>query len=248
MAVKPLSIQLYTLRDHLARDVDSALSRLAQIGYTQVEPFAFTQFKADLVAGLKAHGLAAPTAHMRLLGADLPEVFAAAKEIGISTVIDPLVDPKRWTTREDVAAVAAEINAISREARDHGLTIGYHNHAFELENRIEGVPALEVFADDLADDVVLELDTYWAEVGGVSCLDLIARLEDRLAALHIKDGPKTKENLDQVAVGAGSMPIAEIIAASPDTLHVVELDDYRGDVFDAAAESLRFLTGVRGGQ
>ena len=47
---------------------------------------------------------------------------------------------------------------------------------------------------------------------------------------------------DQVAVGAGRMPIREVIAAARNLeAGVVELDDFNGDIFDAVGESLAYL-------
>ena len=63
--------------------------------------------------------------------------------------------------------------------------------------------------------------------------------------LHIKDGPKTKDDTEQVAVGRGTMPVRDILRAAPQALAVVELDDHNGDVFTALEQSHSFLDGVR---
>ncbi len=63
--------------------------------------------------------------------------------------------------------------------------------------------------------------------------------------LHVKDGDGSHDDKKQVAVGDGVMPVREIIAAAPDALHVVELDDHEGDVFQAVADSYAFLQGAR---
>jgi len=91
--------------------------------------------------------------------------------------------------------------------------------------------------------VILELDTYWAAVGGEDVVPLLGRLGDRVQFLHIKDGPLTKDDKEQLAVGAGKMPIDEILAAAPAALAVVELDDFTGDVFDAVTDSFTYLNG-----
>src|SRR5699024_12390346 len=78
---------------------------------------------------------------------------------------------------------------VTIEEAVHGLTIGYHNHWWELAQQIEGRPALEVFADLLDERIVLEVDTYWAAVGGVDAPDLLRRLGERVKFLHVKDGP-----------------------------------------------------------
>ncbi len=147
--VSRISVQLYTVREALAADLDGTLARLAAIGFTQVEPFGLTSSAATLAPVLAAHGLSAPSAHTSVIGADLDAVLTAAAATGTTLVIDPHVDRARWTTTEDVAAIAAELNTAAQRAADAGVTIGYHNHEFELETRIGGRPALEVLADHL---------------------------------------------------------------------------------------------------
>jgi sugar phosphate isomerase/epimerase len=237
-----LSLQLYTVRAELDRDLDGAVARVAGIGFRQVEPFGLTELGPRLAGPLAEHGLTAPTSHAGLLGADLPAVFEAAAKLGTGTLIDPYVDPKRWQAEGDVRQIATELNEVAAKAQDHGLTIGYHNHHFELESRIDGRHALEVFAEHLDPAVVLEVDTYWAAVGGADVPALLERLGDRVVALHVKDGDGSLDNKAQVAVGAGTMPVPAILAAAPDSLAVVELDDFAGDMFTAVADSYAYLS------
>jgi sugar phosphate isomerase/epimerase len=121
------------------------------------------------------------------------------------------------------------------------VRVGYHNHAQELEIVHDGTTALELLASHLDDAVVLEVDTYWAAVGGQDPVALLGRLGGRVHALHLKDGPPTGEVRDQVALGQGPLPLREVVAAAPDALRVVELDDTRGDRFTALADSLAWL-------
>lgn len=243
MAQAQISVQLYTVRNAIAADLPGTLNRIAEIGFRDVELYGFVDRAHEYTDALGAAGLGAPSAHAHLVGVELDAVFAAARRIGINTVIDPHIDEARWTTRDDVTAIARELNEIARAADDAGVAIGYHNHAFELEHRVDGVSALEVFADALDPQVTLELDTYWAAVGGEADVPaLLARLGERVGFLHVKDGPLTKDDSEQVAVGAGRMPVEDILAAAPHALRVVELDDFAGDVFVALADSHEYLT------
>lgn len=236
------SLQLYTVRGPLEEDLDGTVKRVAELGFTAVEPYNFVATADTLAAALAANGLTAPSGHAPLLRADQDEIFQAAKKLGIGTVIDPHVDSARWTTESDVKATADALNAAAAKGAEYGITVGYHNHEFELENRIGGRSALEVMAEHLDPQVVLEVDTYWAAVGGEEPVALIERLGDRVRFIHIKDGPLTKEDKDQVAVGSGKMPIREIIAAAKHLeAGVVELDDFNGDIFDAVGDSLTYL-------
>ena len=239
-----LSVQLYTVRDALAEDFDGTLERIAGFGFSRVEPFAVVDFVEEL-RGLARHGLSAPTTHGTLVGADLEPVFAAATELGIETVIEPFVDPARWTTEEDIAAVAAELNAAAERAAAYGLRVGYHNHHFELANTVDGTHGLEVLAAHLAPEVVLEVDTYWAYAGGADVPALLRRLGERVVALHVKDGDGTTNTEKQVPVGSGTLPIWDILDAAPDALRVVELDDCETDLVEAVAASRAFLIAGR---
>jgi len=240
--VTSLSVQLYTLRELLAEDLPRTLERLAALGLAHVEPFRLTDYAAELAPALAATGLTAPTAHQHVVGTGTAdEVFATAASLGVGTVFDPRIDRQRFESVDDVAAVADDLNAAAAIAARHGVRVGYHNHAQELEIVLDGTTALELLAADLDDAVVLEVDTYWAAVGGQDPVALLQRLGDRVTAVHVKDGPATADPIDQVPVGQGSLPIREILAAAPQALRVIELDDTRGDRFQAVADSCTWL-------
>lgn len=236
------SLQLYTLRTAMGEDLPGTIKRVADLGYTAVEPYNFVATADELAAALSENGLTAPSGHAPLLGADQDEIFEAARKLGIGTVIDPHVERSRWTTDEDIRATAEALNAAARKGAGYGITVGYHNHEFELEERIDGTSALEVLAGYLDPEVVLEVDTYWAAVGGENPVELLRRLGGRVRFIHIKDGPLTKDNKEQVAVGSGSMRIWDVLGAAPGLeAAVVELDDFDGDIFSAVADSLAYL-------
>ena len=73
---------------------------------------------------------------------------------------------------------------------------------------------------------------------------LLERLGSRVQLLHIKDGPLSTNDLEQVAVGSGSMPVPAILAAAPQAIRVVELDDFDGDMLTAVADSAAYLVGL----
>lgn len=236
------SLQLYTVRKPLEADLAGTIAKVAAIGYTNVEPYNFVATADELAAALKANGLSAPSGHAPLLRADQDEIFKAAKQLGIETVIDPHVDSAQWNTEEDIKATASALNAAAVKGAEYGIRVGYHNHEFELESRVNGRSALEVLADHLSPEVVLEVDTYWAAVGGEDPAELLKRLGDRVRFIHIKDGPLTKVDADQLAVGAGKMPIWDVIGAATSLeVGVVELDDFTGDIFDAIGDSFNYL-------
>jgi sugar phosphate isomerase/epimerase len=236
------SLQLYTLRNAIAEDLPGTIKRVAEIGFTQVEPYNFVATAKELGAALKENGLTAPSGHAPLMSQDQDQIFAAAKELGITTVIDPFLPAEHWQKAEDIQATAEKLNAAAKKGAEYGIRVGYHNHAWELESTIEGRTALEYFESLLDPELVLEVDTYWAAVGGQDPVELLARLGDRVKFIHIKDGPLNKDNKAQQPAGQGKVPVLEVIAAAKSLeVGVVEFDDYSGDIFEGISESLSFL-------
>ncbi|HKT57265.1 MAG TPA: sugar phosphate isomerase/epimerase [Microbacterium sp.] len=257
------SVQLYSVRDAIGENIDAALARLAEIGFTKAEPYGFHTNTGDVKRALTAAGISAPSGHASVIDNATPEaVFDAAAELGIRTVIDPFVPTDRWQTADDVAKIAARVNELSAQAQERGLEFGYHNHQWEFTNKVGGRTVFELFAAQLDPAVVLEVDTFWATVGGADVPAVLRALGDRVRAIHVKDGliddairdilPSSESALivpealtaafeNQQPAGQGDVDVTAILAAAPQALRVVEFDRFRGDVFEGIAASFAWL-------
>jgi sugar phosphate isomerase/epimerase len=238
------SVQLYTLRESLRNGVAATLERVAAMGFENVELYRLGCYREEYRSALAATGLRPLSAHASLVDGDASTAVREAAELGVGTLIDPRIDAARWTTLADIEGAAADLNAVAKRARAEGIVVGYHNHDHEVRRDFGGKTGLEVFAEALDEDVILELDTFWAEVGGASAVELIARLGERVWFLHLKDGPYTMTLSAQLPLGQGAMPVTEILTAAPDAARIVELDDHVGDLFAAVEQSLRYLRDV----
>jgi sugar phosphate isomerase/epimerase len=238
----PPAVQLYTVREQLAGGRPAVLAQIAAFGYGAVEPYDVRTDPGRLRTELDEAGLTACSVHGQVLGDDDAEgVFAGTAMVGADTVIVPWVPPARFASADGIAALAKELNEAAARAAGHGLRVGYHNHDFEMSPVIGGRPGLELLADALDDSVILEVDTYWAAVGGQDVPTLLGRLGDRVRYLHVKDGPVTRDD-PMTAVGSGRMPVADILAACPSAeWHVVELDACATDMITAVGDSLAWL-------
>ena len=242
MAQEPISVQLYSVRNAVQQDLPSTLDRLASIGFRAVELYGFVDRADEYADALRAAGLQAPSAHAPLLSAEDPDrILEAAKRVGVRTVIDPHRPADQWTTEDGVKRTADTLNALAERAAATELAIGYHNHWWELETRIDGTPALEVLVPLLDEAVALEVDTYWAEIGGVEAPALLERLGSRVHFIHVKDGPRSRDTATQLPAGSGDIPVEAVLRAAPHALRVLEFDDYTGDVFEGLAASLAWV-------
>ena len=239
----PLSVQLYSLRDSMAKDFDGTLRRVAEIGYAGVETAGFPgttaraarQLCDDL--GLKVSSCHGPAP----VGATRQEALDLAADLGLSRLVLPFYDPAQFQSVDGVYGVADHLNAAAAEAKAAGLRFGYHNHWFEFAP-INGKPAFEYLLERLSPDVEFELDLYWAKVGGQDPNALIKRLGDRVPLLHVKDGPATGY---EAAMGAATLSGKDLQSYREQLQSLV--DRLRGGVAisEAGAETL-WLSGPGG--
>ena len=243
----PLAVQLYSVRDRLRPDPRPVLEQLVAAGYGAVEHFDPLTDPKGFRALTDDLGLAICSTHAPLLGERQAEVLAAAAVLGTDTVIAPSSRRELWTSAAGLDTLAGDLNAAADRAGAAGITVGYHNHGFELAHQIEGGYALEALARRLDPAVVLEVDTYWAHVAGADVVALLGRLGERVRFVHVKDGPGTPDE-PMTAVGTGVLDVPAILHANPAVRwHVVELDECATDMVTALAESATYLagTGVR---
>ena len=186
----PLGIQLYSVRDDIGpADLETTLKRLAGLGFTHVEPYRILDRTERLGEALAASGLRATAAHANVVTADRDAYFDAAGRLGLDTLIVPWTEPETLSSRDGITAVANAINDAARRAADRGIRVGYHNHDFEFSQHVDGQPAYEILADALDGEVVLEVDTFWASMGGADVFELIPRLGSRVRFLHVTNEP-----------------------------------------------------------
>jgi sugar phosphate isomerase/epimerase len=230
MPVTPsIALQLYSVREAAGENLGSTLARAADIGFTQIELYNLVGWRAELE---------------RELAANAEEAFEAAAALGVKTLIDPMIAPERWTSLDDIALNAEQLAKHAELAKGYGLTFGYHNHFWEVENTFGGRTAMEILAEQLPAEMTLEVDAYWAAVGGADVPALLTTLGDRVRQLHIKDAPAvdgglSKDRLDQLPAGQGAISWGPVLSAAPQVeLLVVEFDEYRGDIFDGIAQGL----------
>ena len=240
----PISVQLYSLREECAKDFPSVLRRLGAAGFVGVELAGLHGLSTDAFNTIIAEsGLTVSSGHFGFS----PDVVLGSLDecdaVGCDTAILAFLPPENFANLEAVKASAELINNAYTAAAARGLTFGYHNHWWEFETIIDGRTAWAHLWDLLEPGVVAELDLYWATVGGVDPVQVISELGNRLALLHVKDGPADDFKKSMVSVGSGSVDIARILGAAPDVKwHVVELDRCDTDMAIAIEDSYKFLT------
>lgn len=243
---KQISIQLYSLRHELAQDFEAVVQELAATGFSVVEGWANMPLSHGAIAGvLKAHGVNMPSCHLPLPeGEQKRGVLQAIEAYNLQYSIVPSLPPENFTTLDGVKRVCERLNKANEWFVGSDVAFGYHNHDFEFHD-IDGRTAFEIMIDELEPSIILEVDTYWAQLAGHDPIDLVKRLGDRSPLLHIKDGEAEKDRRDDpnVALGEGKVDLAGVIAAGADNtkMLVIELDSCATDMMTAVKSSHKYL-------
>ena len=209
-----VGLQLYTVRRDLGRDFEGTLTRIAEIGYREME-FAGYHGKSptEVRALLTRLGLTAPSSHVGLdvLRREVDSAIAAAKEVGHRYLVVPWLDASERKSLDDYRRIAEELNRIGEKVRAAGMQLGYHNHDFELVG-IDGTVPLDVMLEHTDPALVaLELDLYWATKAGADPLTYFSRYPGRVQLVHVKDSAGAPEHR-MVDVGQGTIDFATIFA------------------------------------
>jgi sugar phosphate isomerase/epimerase len=243
----PIALQLYTLREELARDFDFMIEQIAGIGYTGVETAGFTGTTVKAAARkFKDLGLTVCGAHLPLpVGEHQAEVLETMQALDCRRLVCSSQPRYLFESVAGIQEVCDTLNVANAVARAHGLTLGYHNHDFEFQ-RVDGRLAHEILRDCLSPEVFFELDTYWVQTAGVDAAAVLRELGPRVPLVHLKDGPAVR-GLPMQALGEGVIDIPGLWEASAGHAEwlIVELDECATDMFEAVQRSYDYLAEIR---
>jgi len=249
-----VAVQLYTIREAIAKDFRGSLKRLADLGFRNVEtafwPKTVTvQTAADT---LTEFGLGVTSCHVDIPTRDnIANLVNTAKAYHCKNLIwHGWPEDKRYSSLEGTKELIGIYKESNRLAKDNGLRFGLHNHWWEYRNHVGGKLVYEVLNEELDHDIFFETDVYWVKVAGQDPAAILRKLRNRVRFIHIKDGPAVfndkliKDEPDPMTpVGQGSLDIPGIVGAcSPDVeWMIIELDKSAIDVYAALKQSRDYL-------
>lgn len=246
-ALDAWGVQLYTLREALADNLDGTLAAVAAIGYEEVELFQLHGLTpGEFRARLDAVGLRAVSSHHGIdtLRDDLARTIDGALDLGQSLMVVPSL-PEDERSAEGLARVADDLSRAGAEARDAGVRVGYHNHDWELHHLPDGTLPIDVLLDRTDPELVdWQMDVFWTVHGGGDPLAMLDRRAGRVTSVHVKD---RTESGGMVDVGAGVIDFATILHEAEDQglMHAFVEHDRPGDPMASVRRSYEHLNGLR---
>ncbi len=242
-----IGFQLYTVRDAIEADAAAALGRVAEMGYTSVEtgfwPEGMTLTQASNL--LKDAGLSVFSAHIEIPeGAHRAAVLEAAEAYDCDRMVwHGWPEDERYQTMDGIRELADVYNEAYAFCQANGLQFGLHNHWWEFEPNADGALPYYEIMPLVEPGIFFEIDTYWANVGGLDPAKVVEDWGARAPLLHIKDALALSTEGPMVAAGSGLQDFPAIAAAGRGHTEwmIVEMDDCETDIFEAAAQSFAYL-------
>ncbi len=244
--MKPVSLQLYSVREYAKKDFLETLEKVADIGYVGIEPAGLHGHDAQEIRKVMDDlGLIASSAHvgLKLLEEDINQQVEIAQTLGYNNIVIPGAGGKEsWSDADHVIKTARQCEAIAQTLKDRGLRTSYHNHAKEMVS-IGDKYALEFFYEN-APTIFPQIDIYWAaNYGAVDVPAFVEKYKERTPTLHIKDGTFVSDE-PNLPAGQGRMDTLACVSAADQSILewlIVEFDNCDGDIMDAVAASYRYL-------
>ena len=215
----PVGLELYSVRDELAKDLIGTVRAVAKMGYEVVEFYApyyswTAEYAKEVRKLLDDLGIRCRSTHN---GAEAFTTDGLQKAIDLNQILGAtyivMASPGRVNGLDGWKQVGERLTAAADKLRPLGMRAGYHNHKPEWIP-VDGKRPLEVIASTTPKDVALQLDVGTCLEGGSDPVAWIKANPGRIKSLHCKDWAPGQDKGYRVLFAEGAAPWKEIFKAA----------------------------------
>lgn len=223
-----MGLQLFTIRDALAKDPLATLKTVAALGYQDCETYGYDGDK-DMYYGYKSAEfkrilddlqLTATSGHYGFsdyfeksedeMKRFVDQCIIGAKALNKSYITWPWLAPE-YRTLENYKKLPEKLNRIGEQVTQAGLGFAYHNHDFEFTDHHGEHGYTGILYDTDPELVKLQMDMYWVEHSSkLNPKQLISNHPGRFVMWHIKDMDKVTR--DYTELGNGSINYIDMLS------------------------------------
>ncbi|MFM2361045.1 MAG: hypothetical protein RLY16_3038 [Bacteroidota bacterium] len=216
------AIQIWSVKEDMAKDPKGTLKKLGEYGYKQIESF---EGKDGIFWGMKNTefknyltevGTSIISAHCDI-SKDFERKAAEAAEIGMKYLICPYKGPQK--SLDSFKRFVEEFNNCGDICKKNGIRFAYHNHDYSFKELEGQIPQVLMMEGTNPDTVDFEMDIYWVVAAGENPEEWMKKYKNRFRLCHIKDRMKTPlpDNKNSSCIlGTGSIPFSKILKTAGD--------------------------------
>ena len=217
----PVGLELYSVRDELAKDLMGTVRAVAKMGYEVVEFYSpyfdwtvdYARDVRKLMDDLGIRCLSTHNPRAALDGDGRKKAIELNRIIGSKTIV--VASPGRTETQDDWKRIAEALTKASEALKPMNMRAGYHNHQLEFVDK-EGFRPMPFLAANTPKDVTLQFDVGTCMEAGFDPVAWVKANPGRIRSLHLKDwgsgeGP---DRGYRVLFGEGSTPWNALLDAA----------------------------------
>jgi sugar phosphate isomerase/epimerase len=213
----PVGLELYSVRNELAKDLPGTVRAVGAMGYQVVEFYApYYQWTAayarEVRKVLDGSGLVCNSTH-NSIASFTPEGIRKAIDLnqilGARYII--LASAPQMNTLDDWKGLGERLTQTAETLRPLKMSAGYHNHELEFTPIQDKLP-MQIIAANTPHDFVLQLDVGTCVAAGADAVAWIKSQPGRIRSMHCKDWLPGKGYT--VLLGDGAAPWQQIFDAA----------------------------------
>jgi sugar phosphate isomerase/epimerase len=251
----PVGLELYSVRDQLAKDLTGTVTAVAKMGYQIVEfyapYFSWTLDQAkDVRKLLDDLGIRCNSTHngpTAFTGDGIVKAMDLNKMLGAKYIV--MASAGRVDGMDGWKKVADTLTAANEKFRAADLHAGYHNHKPEFVPT-EGKRPMDILAAGTPKDVMLQFDVGTCIEAAQDPIAWIDANPGRIRSLHLKDWAPGTDKGYKVLFGEGEAPWTKIFAAAEKTggveYYLIEQEGSRFSPFETAEKCLATYKKIHG--
>jgi sugar phosphate isomerase/epimerase len=254
-----IGVQMYSFRNVTPQvGIEAVLDMIRDMGITEIEGGPPANMSPQEFRRLaEARGLRIPStgAGFDLVASDVEAVAERARALGARYVMVSWIPHQNGNFGLADARRAVEVfNRAGKALREHGLTLTYHFHGYELRPHEDGTLLDYIVQHTDPEYVSFQADVFWIHFGGGDVPQILRRYGNRFTTLHLKDMKAgIEKNLTgltdtehNVPLGTGELPMREILVAAKEIgIEHYFIEDESSAVLEQLPRSIEYLRTVR---
>lgn len=250
-----IGVQLFTVREQCKtpEELKKTIMKLYEIGYRSFE-LARIQFSLEEMIVLKEMkenlGIVYSTSQIKLkvIQKDFDWLMTFSKELGIKSIEVSVIPIRAFLgMKKGLLELAQTLNELGQKTLEHGVSLLYHHHNFELI-KIGSELGIEIlFSSTDKKYVNYVVDTYWLSRSGINPYSFITQYEARIRGLHLRDCQFYFKRLAfryrDCAVGDGVIDFGFLKEMKPTWFYSVE--QATDTPFEALQKSFNYIMAIK---
>ncbi len=181
----------FLFRDKCPTQLNDIMKQLARTGFDGIELFGMFGFKSDDIFNFcRENKMEIICDHIKYeeFSNSTEEVIKLRAATGARFLTIDNIPKEKLPGNPGFNSTVKEIERISGVCKKYGIQLLYHNHGYDLLNKVDGIPVLDIILDSTDPELLkFQPDLGWIALGGEEPLVYLEKYRSRCPVIHLKD-------------------------------------------------------------